>query len=83
MTTSGIPETLEVKAMVPLAKAERGLPEGARVTESVSTTSAYISLEVCLTLERRQGNAGALEAMREGELELPKFVLDPGVPKRK
>lgn len=55
---SGTPEILEVKAIVPFAKAARGRPEGARVTDSVSTISTYISLEVCRTFARRQGRAG-------------------------
>lgn len=57
---SGTPETFEVKAIVPFAKAEMGLPDGARVTDSVSTTSAYISLDVWRTFGRLHGNAGAL-----------------------
>lgn len=36
---SGTPEILEVKAIDPFAKAARGLPDGARVTESDSTMS--------------------------------------------
>jgi hypothetical protein len=36
---SGTPEILEVKAMVPLANAANGRPDGARVTERVSTMS--------------------------------------------
>lgn len=68
-TMSGTPETFEVNAMVPFAKAARGLPDGAIVTESVSTTSAYSSFEVCLTLARRHGRAGAVWARRDGELE--------------
>lgn len=37
---SGTPDTLEVKAMEPLAKAASGRPEGASVTVRVSMTSA-------------------------------------------
>jgi hypothetical protein len=67
---SGIPETLDVKAMVPLASAERGRPLGAKVTESVSTISTYISLEVWRTFARRQGTgegAFATVGPRRGE----------------
>lgn len=52
---SGTPETLAVKAMVPNARAERGRPDGASVTERVSTMSTYNSLLVWRTLARRQG----------------------------
>ena len=57
---SGVPDILEVKAMEPLAKAANGLPEGASVTERVSTISTYSSLLVWRTLARRQGIAGPL-----------------------
>ena len=55
---SGTPDTFDVKAMLPFANAASGLPDGARVTESVSMISAYISLEVWRTFERLQGSAG-------------------------
>lgn len=74
---SGTPETLHVNAMVPLAKAASGRPDGASVTVSVSTTSAYISFEVWRTFARRHGSAGALEAAWEGALELTKLGLNP------
>lgn len=61
---SGTPDTLEVKAMVPLAKAARGRPEGARVTVRLSTTSAYSSLEVCRTPDLLHGRAGVFSAAR-------------------
>lgn len=63
-----------MKAIDPLAKAASGRPEGARVTVKVSTTSAYISFDVCRTLDRRQGNAGVLAGTSEGVLELDKLV---------
>jgi hypothetical protein len=66
---SGTPETLEVNAIVPLANAASGLPDGARVTDNVSTTSAYISLEVCRTFDRRQGRAGVLLLANVEKLE--------------
>lgn len=52
---SGIPETLAVKAIVPLAMAARGRPDGDKVTSSVSTISTYISLLVCLTFALLHG----------------------------
>lgn len=67
---SGTPDTLEVKAIVPFANAASGLPEGAKVTDSVSTMSAYISLEVWRTLDRLQGRADALLLLNVGMLEL-------------
>ncbi len=57
---SGTPEILDVNVIDPLAKAAKGLPDGARVTESVSTMSTYSSLLVCRTLARRHGIAGPL-----------------------
>jgi hypothetical protein len=59
-----------------LAKAASGRPEGASVTVRVSTTSAYISFEVCRTFARRQGNAGAFDAIRDGALG---FWLNPAL----
>lgn len=59
---SGTPEILDVKAIVPFANAANGRPEGASVTERVSTKSTYSSLEVCRTLALRQGNAGVFVA---------------------
>lgn len=59
---SGTPEIFEVKAIVPFAKADNGRPEGAIVTERVSTKSTYNSLEVCRTFALRQGRAGVLAA---------------------
>jgi len=38
-SSSGTPEIFDVKAMDPYANAARGRPDGARVTESVSTIS--------------------------------------------
>lgn len=49
-----------MKAIDPFAKAANGLPEGARVTERVSTISTYSSLLVWRTLPRRHGIAGPL-----------------------
>lgn len=57
---SGTPESFEVNAMVPLANAARGLPEGAKVTDKVSIMSTYISFEVCRTLALLHGSDGAL-----------------------
>lgn len=59
---SGTPEILDVKAIVPFANAANGRPEGASVTERVSTRSTYNSLEVCRTFALRQGNAGVFAA---------------------
>lgn len=73
-TISGTPDTLDVKAMVPLANAARGRPDGASVTESVSTKSAYSSLDVWRTFARRQGSAEPFCATSVGALELLKLV---------
>ena len=54
---SGTPDILAVKAIVPFAMADNGLPDGAYMTESFSTMSTYSSLEVCLTFARRHGIA--------------------------
>ena len=62
---SGTPETFDVKAIVPFAKADSGLPDGARVTERVSTMSAYISFDVWRTLARLHGRAGVLVELRD------------------
>jgi hypothetical protein len=59
---SGTPDIFDVKAIVPFAKAARGRPEGAKVTESVSTKSTYSSLEVCRTFALRHGKAGVFAA---------------------
>lgn len=72
---SGTPDTFDVKAIVPLAKAASGLPEGASVTDRVSTTSAYISLDVCRTFARLHGRAGVFEGSTDGELEFEKLAL--------
>lgn len=63
--TSGTPETLAVNAIDPVAKAERGRPDGAIITDKVSTISTYSSLDVCLTFARRQGSAGVDVGPRE------------------
>ena len=57
---SGTPEILDVNAIEPFANAASGRPDGASVTESVSTMSTYSSLLVCRTFARRQGIAGPL-----------------------
>lgn len=57
---SGTPETLAVNAMVPLATAAKGRPDGDRVTSSVSTMSTYISLLVCLTFALLHGTGEAV-----------------------
>lgn len=67
---SGTPDTLEVKAIVPFANAANGLPDGANVTDSVSTISAYISFDVWRTFDRLQGRAGVLVLDRVGTLVL-------------
>jgi hypothetical protein len=59
---SGTPDILEVKAIVPFAKAPRGRPDGASVTVRVSTISTYSSLEVCRTFALRHGRAGVFAA---------------------
>jgi hypothetical protein len=59
---SGTPEILDVKAMVPFAKAAKGRPEGANVTERVSTKSTYSSLEVWRTFALRHGKEGVFAA---------------------
>lgn len=71
---SGTPETLAVNAIVPFAKAASGRPEGARVTDNVSTTSAYNSFEVCRTFARLHGKAGVFDAIRVGGLEFEKLL---------
>ena len=58
---SGTPEILDVNAMDPFAKAAKGLPDGARVTNSDSTMSTYSSLLVWRTFARRHGIAGPLD----------------------
>lgn len=75
---SGTPDTLAVNAIVPLANAANGFPDGASVTDSVSTTSAYNSFEVCRTLARLQGRAGVLEGIRDGALEVEKLAFSGG-----
>lgn len=74
-TTSGTPETLAVNAIVPFAKAANGLPDGASVTDNVSTTSAYNSFEVCRTFALLHGSEGVLEEIKDGALEFEKLVL--------
>lgn len=71
---SGTPDTFEVNAIVPLAKAARGLPDGASVTDKVSTISAYISLDVCRTLARLHGKAVEFEGRMDGVLEFEKLA---------
>lgn len=66
---SGTPDTLEVNAMVPLANAASGLPDGASVTDRVSTISAYISLDVCRTLALLHGRAVEFDGSKGGVLE--------------
>jgi hypothetical protein len=61
-TRSGTPEIFEVHAIVPLAKAANGLPEGASVTDSVSMRSIYSSFDVCRTFALRHGRAGVFAA---------------------
>lgn len=48
--------------MVPFANAAKGRPEGANVTDKVSTKSTYSSLEVCRTFALRHGKAGVFAA---------------------
>lgn len=59
---SGTPDILAVNAIVPETSAERRRPEGAIVTESDSTISTYISLDVCRTLGLLHKIAGPWEA---------------------
>lgn len=72
---SGTPDIFDVKTMLPLAKAANGRPEGARVTDRVSITSAYISFEVCRTFALLQGRAGVFVLLREDIEELAMFGL--------
>ena len=72
---SGTPDTLQVNAIVPLAKAARGLPEGASVTDKVSTMSAYISLDVCRTLALLHGKAVEFDGKMEDVFEFEKLAL--------
>ena len=73
---SGTPETFEVKAILPFAKAASGRPEGAKVTDSVSMTSAYISFEVCRTFALLHGSAGVLVLLRDDNEGLDEFGFD-------
>ena len=77
---SGTPESFAVKAIVPLANAAKGRPEGANVTERVSTISTYISFEVCRTFARLQGIAGVLAASTPVE-DIPDIPELDGVEK--
>jgi len=72
---SGTPDTLQVNAIVPLAKAASGLPEGASVTDKVSTISAYISLDVCRTLALLHGKAVEFDGRMEDVFEFEKLAL--------
>lgn len=72
---SGTPDTLEVNAIVPFAKAASGLPEGASVTDKVSTISAYISFDVCRTFALLHGKEVEFDGRMEGVLELEKLAL--------
>lgn len=47
-----------MRAIVPDTKAESNRPEGAMVTDKVSTISTYSSLDVCRTLGLLHGIAG-------------------------
>lgn len=51
-----------MNAIEPLLLAEIGLPEGAKITETDSTMSTYSSFDVCRTLGRLHGIAGAFDA---------------------
>jgi hypothetical protein len=73
---SGTPEILDVNAMLPFAKAANGLPEGASVTDKVSMMSAYISLDVCRTLDLRHGNAGVCAELSDDMAVAGRFGLD-------
>ena len=72
---SGMPESSAVKAMLPLANAERGRPDGAIVMCRVSTMSTYMRGERCLTFARRHGRAGVLALPME---EIAGMVVDEG-----
>ena len=66
-STSGTPDILELQTMEPLAKADNGLPDGAKMTDSCSTMSMYNSLLVWRTFAFRQGIAGpSLGSFRAG-----------------
>jgi hypothetical protein len=73
---SGTPDTLEVKAMLPFANAASGRPDGARVTDRVSMTSAYISFDVWRTFALLHGKAGVLVAARDELLEPVRLGLE-------
>lgn len=57
---SGMPEILAVNSIDPAIRADIKRPEGARMTERLSTISTYNSFDVCRTLERLHGIAGPL-----------------------
>src|ERR1700733_8677902 len=57
---SGTPLILAVKAMEPATVAEIGWPDGARITERLSSMSTYSSFEVCRTFVLLHGMAGPL-----------------------
>jgi hypothetical protein len=59
---SGTPEIFDVNAIVPFAKAAIGRPDGASMTDKVSTRSTYSSFEVCRTFALRHRRAGEFEA---------------------
>jgi hypothetical protein len=58
--SSGTPLILAVKAIEPAAIADIGLPDGAKITDRLSTMSTYSSFDVCRTLDLRHGIAGPL-----------------------
>ena len=57
---SGTPLILAVKAMEPATVAEMGWPDGARITERLSSMSTYSSFDVCRTFVLLHGMAGPL-----------------------
>ena len=58
-----------------LGAAASGLPEGASVTDKVSTISAYISLDVCLTLALLHGKEVEFDGKMEDVFEFEKLAL--------
>src|SRR5579871_4400395 len=75
-----MPDIFDLNAIVPLAKAAIGRPDGARMTDKVSTMSTYSSFDVCRTLALLQGRAGALEVERPRD-DIPGVAIEeaPGL----
>lgn len=61
--------------MVPFANAAIGRPDGASITDKVSTRSTYNSFEVCRTLALRHGRVGVLE-LEEPRDDMPERAFE-------